>query len=57
MFTFMMLAFVILCSQLFGNNVSGKSTIVMISLTKSQELQISFKNSFEFLSNKQSLEK
>lgn len=57
MFTFMMLAFVILCSQLFGNNVSGKSTIVMISLTKSQELKISFKNSFEFLSNKQSLEK
>lgn len=57
MFTFMMLAFVILCSQLFGNNVSGKSTIVMISLTKSQELQISFKNSFEFLSGKQSLEK
>lgn len=57
MFTFMMLAFVILCSQLFGNNVSGKSTIVIISLTKSQELQISFKNSFEFLSDKQSLEK
>lgn len=57
MFTFMMLAFAILCSQLFGNNVSGKSHIVMISLTKSQELKISFKNSFEFLSNKQSLEK